>query len=175
MWCSCKQCQWKQSETLGGGGTYLFDVPFEVHVHTLSCFAIVSLHVFSSKPQECVHTHIQTSLRLLRTNTNKMAKEDDNNAAQHISSPLNVDLDVSLMSVFMWETRCYFFILISPKKYNTKKMTSAANQLYQVLKDFTLKCFGRIDVFLLQEFLVNTGGRSLRGTVPLNGRVSPAV
>lgn len=48
---------------------YLFDMPFEMHVNTLSSFAVVSLHVFSSKSQECVHTHIQTSLRLLHTVT----------------------------------------------------------------------------------------------------------
>lgn len=51
------------------GKLYLFDVSFEVHVNTLSCFAIMSLHVFSSKAQECVHTHIQASLRLLQPKT----------------------------------------------------------------------------------------------------------
>lgn len=56
-----------------------------------------------------------------------------------------------------------------------QKITSAANQLHQELKDFTLKRFGRIDVFPLQGFLVNTLGRGFRGTVPLSGRVSPEV
>lgn len=93
---------WKQDEFPAGGGAYLFDVPFEVHVHTLSCFAIVSLHVFSSKPQECVHTHIQTALRLLwRTETQvrgKMAKEDDNEAAKCNLTHVHPDRDASLMS-----------------------------------------------------------------------------
>lgn len=103
-----------------GGGAYLFDVPFEVHVHTLSCFAIVSLHVFSSKPQECVHTHIQTSLRLLRTNTKKKSKEDDNKAAQHIFSLVNVDLDVSPMSVFVLVENTLLFLILFPPKNITQ-------------------------------------------------------
>lgn len=57
--------------------TYLFHMSLEVHVNTLSCFAIMSLHMFSSKAQECVHAHIQASLWLLRTRTN------GNNEQQH--------------------------------------------------------------------------------------------
>lgn len=38
----------------------------EVHVNTLSCFAIMSLHMLSSKAKECVHTHIQASFWLLQ-------------------------------------------------------------------------------------------------------------
>lgn len=53
-----------------GDQTYLFNMSFEVHVNTLSCFAIMSLHMFPSEAQECVHAHIQASLRLLQTKGN---------------------------------------------------------------------------------------------------------
>ena len=66
-----------QQEMQHRGKTYLFHMSLEVHVNTLSCFAIMSLHMFSSKAQECVHAHIQASLWLLRTRTNS------NNEQQH--------------------------------------------------------------------------------------------
>lgn len=55
--------------------TYLFDVAFQVHVNTLPRFAIMPLYVLSTKAQECVHAHIEASLGLLRTKTNRNTEQ----------------------------------------------------------------------------------------------------
>lgn len=45
--------------------SHLSHVPFQVHVHALSSFAKMSLNVFPSKGQKCIHAYIESTFRVL--------------------------------------------------------------------------------------------------------------
>lgn len=141
--------------------THLFDVPFEVHVNALSCFAIMSLHMFSTKAQECVHAHIQASLRLLRSKTNNNNEKARLAHYEHIWNISGNNFRIFYFAkLIMVTSNTEMWFWHFPKSFSLKELLFAP-------KTFHLSAF-----VLLTSFSFNANASSDRSFKPSNWLLS---
>lgn len=116
----------------------------------------MSLHMFSTKAQECVHTHIQASLRLLRSKTNSNNEKAQLARYEHI---WNISYRGNNFRIFYFAQFAKLITVISntkmwfwhfPKSFSLKELLFAP-------KTFHLSAF-----VLLTSISLNTNASSDR-------------